>query len=252
MTIISLYLISHLKNYKQLIYVVPVVLWTASIRPSGFVLLLSLILLALAYLWKLKKTKLLLWIFVISIISLPILFHFLNKVINNIEVVDNYLKGEIIWSYSKNALTPPDDIFIDPNYEKNSLMGIITFTTFNFIYVCKLAVMKLLYFLGHIKPFYSTLHNWLIVITYYPLYILAMIGISKKTPHFPTKVLLLSYFLGQTAIVILTFEDWDGRFLEVIMPIVYIFSAIGLAKLLYYFPKIKSLCSSSENNEVYP
>ncbi|MDO8512143.1 MAG: hypothetical protein Q7S57_02630 [bacterium] len=238
MTIISLYLILRFKNFYQLFYVIPIVLWTAFIRPTGFVLLISLIIYGALYLWNNKRYGILLLLIGLSVLSAPISFHVVDSMANKMGVVDTFLKGEIIWGYSEKSVSVPQNIQINNYFERNSLFEILLFVKNNFIFVIKLAGMKLFYFLLHVKPFYSNAHNLLIVISYFPIYVFAGIGFLSKI-DFSKKVLIMSYLLGQTIIVMLTFEDWDGRFLSAIMPLVIIFAAIGLREYLYHFDKIK-------------
>jgi hypothetical protein len=237
MFIISFYLISHVKNAKQLFYTIPIIFLTASIRPLNFIILLSAALFIFISLWYQKEKRLVVLIFSIFAATLPFLFLIVNKMAYYIPFVDLYLNGQIIWSYKDNAISLPANVFVDPNYGPNTLMGIFSFAWHNLAYMAKLATLKVYYLFAHTKPFYSPLHNWLIIFYFYPIYILAALGLLQKSFSRPTKIMVASYCLLQIIIVMFSYEDWDGRFLQSIMPIIYIFSAIGLVKIFGSFSK---------------
>lgn len=235
MVIVSLYLISNVGNRYQFIYTVPIVVWSAFIRPTGFLLLIASILYLALKIYRLLDKKYYVYFIILVILCLPPLYYVVNKMTIQMQVVDNYLKGQIIWGYDANALSLPKNLQFDNFYGKNSIVDVVNFTLHNLNFVIKLAVLKLVYLYVHVKPFYAVSHNLMIAFFYYPVYYFAIIGLLT-IENTPQKLLLVTYLIGQTIIVMLTFEDWDGRFLHAIMPIVYIFAAICLSRYLRRMP----------------
>ncbi len=233
MTLISFYLISRIKEWRQFFYILPVIFFTSFIRPTNFILLISFTLFIIVSLWERKKYKIVYTTVGIFTLLLPLLLVVINQMAAQQGIIDNYTHGTIIWGYKENALTPPDDLILN-NYGKNYLWGMVLFMWENLGYMLHLAILKLFFFFAHVKPFYSTAHNLLIAATFYPIYLLSLIGLFVKKVHRPTQILLLTYLVGQTLIVMLTFEDWDGRFLHAVMPVIYILAALGGVKLFDY------------------
>jgi hypothetical protein len=241
MTVISLYLVVRTKNLRQLLYVVPIVFWTSTIRPMGFVLLISVLLYGIYKLRKHDHYRFFANILVALLtLSLPIWFIAIDKMVVHMTVVDTFLKGKIIWGDDKLIVSLPNSIHLDPNINRNSLLGIYNFITHNFVYVAKLALVKLYYFVLHIKPFYLANRNYWIISTYYPIYVLGFIWFMKSK-FSANSALLFIYLLGQTVVVMITFEDWDGRFLNDIIPVFYVFAGMGLAYIINLYKPLEQL-----------
>ncbi len=65
------------------------------------------------------------------------------------------------------------------------------------------------------------------MLTLVPSYMLEAWGYMSRTDHPADKVLLVSICIFQSMIVALSNADRDGRYLLVLLPIVFIFSARG-------------------------
>ncbi|MDO8511703.1 MAG: hypothetical protein Q7S57_00365 [bacterium] len=241
MTVISLYLVARTKNVKQLFCIVPIVFWTSTIRPMGFVLLISVLIYGIYKLRKYNKYRLYVNALVaLLVLSLPIWLLAIDKMVVHMTVVDTFLKGKIIWGDDKLVITIPASIHMNAQTNQNSLPGIIFFIMNNFTYVAKLAIIKLYYFILHTKPFYLTQRNHWIIYTYYPIYLLGYIWFNKSK-FSANSALLCLYLVGQTMIVMMTFEDWDGRFLDDIIPVFYVFAGMGLTYIINLYTPIKQL-----------
>ncbi|MET0163704.1 MAG: hypothetical protein ABW318_01710, partial [Vicinamibacterales bacterium] len=81
--------------------------------------------------------------------------------------------------------------------------------------------------LAHVRPFYSTAHNAVIVLWLLPIYALAGIAFWTSRGQALTRWCALA-FASQALVVALTHADWDGRYLAHVMPIVYPFAGAGL------------------------
>lgn len=76
----------------------------------------------------------------------------------------------------------------------------------------------------HIRPFYSTMHNALIVIYLWPLYILAGIGFLRVR-NMPLGALLAAVIASHLLFPVFLGADWDGRYLLFTLPLIGVFSA---------------------------
>jgi uncharacterized membrane protein (GlpM family) len=62
-----------------------------------------------------------------------------------------------------------------------------------------------------------------------------------KSKFSANSALLFIYLLGQTVVVMITFEDWDGRFLNDIIPVFYVFAGMGLAYIINLYKPLEQL-----------
>jgi hypothetical protein len=81
------------------------------------------------------------------------------------------------------------------------------------------------------RPTYSAIHNAFLVATLLPVYALALRGVRRTTTASAARVLLIAVVLFQSLAIALTFADWDGRHLLLILPFVFVFAAAGLSDL---------------------
>jgi len=104
----------------------------------------------------------------------------------------------------------------------------------NLIVFCKVSCKKLLLFYGFIRPFYSMSHN-LMLMAYYPVYPLAIIGIVKSKINKEHQYMMLTFILLINLLLIITCDSWEGRFIVPILPFIIVFAAIGLNKIITLF-----------------
>lgn len=105
----------------------------------------------------------------------------------------------------------------------NSLQALGYYIVHNFERFLRLCYLKTILFFGFTREYYSTLHNWLLRIFYYPLYILAIIGVIKKLK---SKSWATYYFLGiiflMWVTILLTCVNWQNRFVLTITPFIFL------------------------------
>ena len=84
---------------------------------------------------------------------------------------------------------------------------------------------KVFFFFGHIRPFYSQVHNLIIMLVLYPCYLFAILTLKKYPIEQSAKVFICTFILSQAAVVALYMEDWDGRFLLPVIPFVFLLAS---------------------------
>ena len=84
---------------------------------------------------------------------------------------------------------------------------------------------------AHVRPFYSTPHNVVIVLWLVPVYAAALFAIWKLglTPFLSWIVVAIG---TQTVVVALTHAEWDGRYLAHVLPLIYTLVGAGVAVLI--------------------
>lgn len=166
-----------------------------------------------------------------------------NTMVDSFTVVENYSKGEIIYGVSSMPdyqhtdmlmISPPEDLVI-PASDHAPVVRIMLFIFHNPVYFIKLSSTKGLYFILHIKPYYSLHHNLFIVLFLFPIYFFSLWTLFREATPGTIKIILSIYILFQITIVMFTVEDWDGRFLVPIIPPLVILAGRGLQLFLQKF-----------------
>jgi len=145
-----------------------------------------------------------------------------NYLLTTFKIIEVYKRGDIIFGYY-NLLIYPDSTRVSTT--PYPLLNIIIFLIKNLAYLLKAGSLKVFYFFAHIKPFYSFFHNLFVIATLLPVYVFAF---RAKLSFKPSFLFIYTLIFLQTAMVFLTTEDWDGRFLMPILPFILLLSACGL------------------------
>ena len=205
------------------------------IKPTGFVVGASLIL-SLLYVLN-KKIKASAVLVTAECLILGIAFvPLLNAMLATFNVVETYATGEIIYAYS----TLPDgmwrNLFIVENNHLNfptsstPLGRMVDFIFHNLLFFSKITALKGITFLLHVKPYFSPLHNAAIILILYPAYWFSYLGI--KIAIAPVQLFITAYIILHCVIVMLTVEDWDGRFILPLLPVIFIFAGNGVHQFI--------------------
>lgn len=78
---------------------------------------------------------------------------------------------------------------------------------------------------GHVRPYYSTAHNIVIVATIWPVYLLAGVALVRRRRQ-PLVWLLAAVVVAHLGLVAATWADYDGRFLVHILPVVVVLASL--------------------------
>src|SRR5205823_12979921 len=97
------------------------------------------------------------------------------------------------------------------------------------LYLSRLMLGKLFVFISYLKPHYSLAHRAVGVLVLWPAYWLAARGTRRRSIWRPARVFLAAIFLLQTAIIMLTVDDWDVRFLAPVLMAVFVLASLEIA-----------------------
>jgi hypothetical protein len=234
MMCIAIYLVirTHLNpTYKNLILCFIACLITFFTKPTGISIGIAIGALLL-YQHKnviLKAPKSL--IITSSIVLVSISYLLINSMLQSFILIENYLLGEIVYGITTLPGFPSMDMLtIDvdmasitvPDKSHSPIIRNFLFFIQNPIFYTKLASLKLFWFLAHIKPYFSLIHNVFIALLLYPMYLFFGISLSENTVDKSIKLFLSSIIIVNCLIVSLTSEDWDGRFLMPILPALFL------------------------------
>ena len=233
-TIILTYLIvNYKKHYMPIIIFLIIVL--VSIRPNGILYLFSILAGIFFFLIRSKKYLSLMGFLGVSIIFAYPTINLLNSYISDLNLINSLSTKGIIWGWSfehnqicENTGIPCLEIeFINNNYQ-NNISDILKFISVNFIEFSKVFLLKIFWLLVRVRPFYSDLHNYYIMIFNIIVYFGFFIGfVNRPRKNFSVQVMMM-YILFSMILVGLTFADWSGRFSLYFLPLIMIFSSYGV------------------------
>lgn len=226
MVIISLFLVVERKGWWWIFLACFIVTFTSSLRLHGVVLLMSVGLYILSSLWRSRRYMALAGLAGLFLVASVVAMELVPSVVD-LNLVGVYAEGRVIDAFEDGYLKMPGAFPESLDLVNNPFAKIPYFIAEKPVYFLKLASMKLWYLFLHVRPYYSDFHNYFLVLTLVPSYILAVLGLISPTDYPADKNLLLSFCVFQSIVVVLTFADWDGRYLVVMLPIIFIFSARG-------------------------
>jgi hypothetical protein len=134
-------------------------------------------------------------------------------------------RGEVIWGYSEGRLPMPADSAPAPG--TGGVLGAVGYSWRHPGACLHLATVRVFTELAHTRPFYSRLHNTLILLFLPPLYAFFLVGFLALWRQ-PLAWLLLALIVAHLLVQAASYADWDGRFLLYIFPLIGVLSSVGL------------------------
>jgi hypothetical protein len=226
-SIICFALLSLSKEKMHHIFTALIIIFTVFLRPTGIALFIATCAYLLYKMFQQKQLsigKLLIIIASVFVILSIVLNAMLEEYI--FYFIDSYSKAELIYPNINLGFSAPKQLTI-PSTTHAPLLQLIEFIVYNLVYFLKLFIIKFLLFAGNMKPYFSVAHNIWIALVLYPIYTWAIYGF-KKMEWSAENVWMSIFILIQTLTVSVTSENWDGRFLILILPFVFIYAAFGI------------------------
>ncbi len=226
---------------KNLLILITLLIFIISIRPNGMLFLFSILLSSFLFLIKNKRYLYIsLYITLLLILAIPVI-NFLNSYLNELNLIRSLNKG-IIWGYSFETNNICEDLclsveLVNKNYP-NTLYGFIQFVSINFIEFFKIFFQKIFWMIARIRPYYSDLHNFYIMLFNIVIYSSFIYGFVKKPKYLYSLHFINFYILFTIILIGLTFADWSGRFSLYIFPFLMVFSSYGI---LIFIKKILNM-----------
>ena len=161
----------------------------------------------------------------------PLLWAALNHQLATFYLMDTYQRGELIFRYQLWAVHQAAPLAMPPP-GTGPAARVLYFAVHNPVYLGRLMLGKLFVFVSYLKPHYSLAHRVLGVLVLWPAYWLAARAARQHSIWRPARVFLAAIFLLQTAITMLTVDDWDVRFLAPVLPAVFVLAALSATHLV--------------------
>ena len=201
---------------------------TALARPNGFVVAGAAVLAGLVVLHAQRRA----WFWAAlgsGALAAPLLLRVLDHQLVTYFLVETYQRGELMYGSAAWALHPVAPLHMPPP-GTGQLAQVGYFAAHNPGFLARLMAGKVFVFFSSIKPYYSLAHRLASVLLLWPLYALAVRGARWQAVWAPARAFLVGVPLLQAAVVMLTVDDYDVRFLAPVLPFVFTLAALGLWK----------------------
>ena len=129
--------------------------------------------------------------------------------------------------------TLPHFIDIKTAGDGNSIYGLLYYVTHNFSQFSRLVWLRTVAFFGLYRTYYSWPHNLYLILYFYCILLMALLGVFYWTKFQKSRSFFLLSFIFLTWLtVILTCDDWHNRFYLTISPYLILFSMAFLSKFI--------------------
>lgn len=213
------------------------VLITASIRPSGMFItpvfgtcLAFVMLRDRNLLWKGVATAAVL-IGSVWLVAAPA-----RSVVDNNHPAQWLIEGSVVWGHDASRMDMPPAPGVDDSLSALRYCGEWPRACAS-LFLERVRVEHV-----HTRPFYSFSHNLLILLVLPPLYGLAAVGLWAARDQ-PVTALSLTLIVVHAAVVGLTTADWDGRYLLYTLPLITLYSGVGIAAIARRFGALPAMTS---------
>ena len=204
---------------------------TALARPNGFLVALAAGLAGLDALRRAPDRRPWRAALLMLVLLAPLLWTALNHQLATYYLMDTYQRGELIFRYQLWAVHQAAPLHLPPP-GTGPAARVLYFAVHNPLYLGRLMLGKLFVFVSYLKPHYSLAHRVVGVLVLWPSYFLAARATRHRVIWRPARVFLAAVFLLQTAIIMLTVDDWDVRFLAPVVPMVFVLASLEVKRLL--------------------
>jgi hypothetical protein len=184
------------------------------------------------FLWlKTFSTKNLLLMLLFPVLALGSFYLLLNYAMKGegeFDFMKPFVEEHLICGVPGNTRT---DIVTSAN--GNSVEGLASYLVNNFQQFSSLAIKKAGLFFGMTRSYYSTAHNIILQLFFYPLYLLGILGstLGWKKNRFMISFCLATILIF-TISVLLSCDDWLNRFIMPVLPLIILLAVTGIKELI--------------------
>jgi hypothetical protein len=220
-------------------------LLTALVRPNGFVVAGAVGLAGVATLYVARRR--LFWLAMgAGVLATPLAVWWLNHQLVSFFIVETYVRGELMFATPVWAVHPRGPLVLPPA-GWGQMSRVLYFAAHNPGFLAQLMLGKLFVFFSSIKPYYSLGHRLMSVLVLWPLYYLAARGAGRAGVWRPARAFLVGVPLLQAAVVMLTVDDYDVRFLAPVLPFVFVLAAIQLSVISHQLSRVLTPAKAIDN-----
>lgn len=137
---------------------------------------------------------------------------------------DMLRRGQTIWDFEGWRLSMPESD-VPAGGQASSAIG---YAMRHPVSTVGLMAARVGVHLAHVRPYYSSTHNAVVIAWLLPIYVVGVIGLWRLMPN-TLAWWLVAALATQTLVVALTHADWDGRYLAHVLPLWYATTGAGAA-----------------------
>lgn len=199
------------------------------VRPNGFVISLAAALAGILTLAQGPDPRPLRLVLLVGVGLSPLLWRLLNYQLATYTLIETYQRGDLMFLVPDWAVhaTRPLDL---PPLGYSPVGRLAYFYWHNPGVGLRLVLGKLFVFASGLKPHYSALHKVVAVALLWPCYWLASRAVGWRAVWRPARLLLGLVPALQAAIIMLTVDDYDVRFLAPVLPFLFVLAALQLTR----------------------
>lgn len=203
-------------------------------RGHGMLILPSLIMARFLYQLKKERIKRVIIELIPVLITIIVFLYFIgNKPESSkmIKILFNKWENNewgIIFGYTTNIDREILSKFYFPENLQYTIIDYFNIIKLNFFEYSKLFFLKIFYCLMRIRPFFSNSHNFYLLFFDIIFYSTFLLGFLKLKKFYLYKYLIFSIIFINLLFVGITFVDWDSRFSLYFLPLLMVFSSIGI------------------------
>lgn len=152
-------------------------------------------------------------------------------------------RGQTLWDYDGWRVSMP-------GLPAAGGTGILEYILKHPVAVMELMAARVAVHLLHVRPFYSTAHNAIILVWLLPIYAFATTGFMALRRSALAN-LCAAVIATQTLVVAATHADWDGRYLAHMLALIYPFAGRGIAVAVIHDSDLReTACQYAAETEV--
>jgi len=209
---------------------------TVLIKPTGIALLAGIIAIGIANYWQYINHSI--WKIALVVLLIIPFFLLVNRMLETYGFIENYKLGEVVYGVSEfggnpiySALKVSRPVELELTYrELPPLLELIYFIWNYPFYWIKLFLVKLFYYLTHIRPYWSFFHNIFNLIFLLPLYFFFIRSLVHYRGDFRIRLFTIVFITMNILSVCVLSVDWDGRFLLPVLPLVFLWAGPEIAR----------------------
>jgi hypothetical protein len=212
------------KTSHRWLMLILICMLAATVRPNGGILFITCFgVYGIQSLLQDKKLPVFLYI---GIALVFLILHFYTDTFYHF-LLDSFNKGEIICGYDH--WSSPHKTHIQNNSPSGSITKILHLISSNPLKSTQLFVGRFVALWIDIRTYYSFSHNLFIGIYLLIAYATAIMGFIQYRNVFTELVLITLLYCGMNSVLVMvTYADWDGRFLAPLLPVIFIWSGLGI------------------------
>lgn len=160
----------------------------------------------------------------------------------NIVTYMNVIEGSEL--YEPSLRLDPTELIL-PSSQARPLIKMLTFMYQNPIHFLKASSLKFWYLISGIRPYYSTLHNVVVLIWMMVIYGLFYLG-WKQLANKPFRFFVMVIILVNCLLVSISTVDWDNRFYIPMEPVIVLVAGRGAVYALDAYKRLSLLGSATK------